>query len=76
MNTSLNTKKTLPTQIQPTPSFRSALTSMVHTQKRLSQPTIGFPLLSENDVEEIIGVCETFLTQKTQVSSQIQQVFV
>ena len=76
INTSLNTKKTLPTQIQPTESFRSALTSMVHTQKILPQPRIGLPLLNENDVEEIISVCKAFLAYKTQVSSQIEQVFV
>ena len=68
-----NTKKTL-SQSQPPPSFRSALTSLVHTQKRLPQPTIGLPLLNENDVEEIIGVCEAFLAHKTQASSQFQQV--
>ena len=63
-----------PTQSQPPPSFHSALTSVVHTQKR--QQAIGLPLLSENDIEEMIGVCKAFLAHKTQVSSQIQQVFV
>ena len=72
----INTKTTQSTQSQPTRSFRSALTSVVHTQKTLPQPTIGLPLLNENDVEEIIGVCDAFIAHKTQVSSQIQQVFV